>query len=84
MGMTGSKVFHTATSPNEIVILTDWPTAENARAYSQSPDLKQAMQKAGVINNFIYLTSMDIVTASCPAACARRVCTPAWSGHQNW
>lgn len=39
---------------------------------------------ACAINIFFYLTSMDIVTASCPAACARRVCTPAWSGHQNW
>jgi heme-degrading monooxygenase HmoA len=47
-GMTGSKVFHTSSNPNEIVILTDWPSAEKARAYGQSPDLKQAMQRAGV------------------------------------
>ncbi len=50
LGMTGARVFHTAASPNEIVIITDWPTAENARAYAQSPDLKQAMQNAGVIS----------------------------------
>ncbi len=50
MGMTGARVFHTATSPNEIAIITDWPTADKARAYAQSPDLRQAMQKAGVIS----------------------------------
>ncbi|MDR3575959.1 MAG: hypothetical protein P4L50_19010 [Anaerolineaceae bacterium] len=49
-GMTGSRVFSTSNNPNEIVILTDWPTAEKARAYGQSPDLKQAMQRAGVIS----------------------------------
>ena len=49
-GMTGSRVFHTSASPNEIVIITDWPTPDKARAYAQSPDLKQAMQDAGVIS----------------------------------
>ena len=50
LGMTGARVFHTAANPNEIVIITDWPTADNARAYAQSPDLKQAMQNAGVLS----------------------------------
>ena len=49
-GMTGARVFHTAVSPNEIVVITDWPTADQARAYAQSPELRQAMQKAGVIS----------------------------------
>lgn len=49
-GMTGARVFHTTTSPNEIVIITDWPTADQARAYAQSTELRQAMQKAGVIS----------------------------------
>jgi heme-degrading monooxygenase HmoA len=49
-GMTGARVFHTTTNPNEIVIITDWPTPEKARAYAQSPDLKKAMQNAGVIS----------------------------------
>jgi heme-degrading monooxygenase HmoA len=49
-GMTGARVFHTTTSPNEVVIITDWSTADQARAYSQSPELRQAMQNAGVIS----------------------------------
>ncbi len=50
MGEAGFSVYHTTTSPNEIVVLTEWGTADQARAYSQSPDLKQAMQRAGVIS----------------------------------
>ncbi len=49
MGETSFRVFHTATSPNEIIILTDWKSADQARAYSQLPGLKQAMQEGGVI-----------------------------------
>lgn len=49
-GMTGERVFHASSSPNEIVIISDWPTAEKARAYGQSPELKKAMQNAGVIS----------------------------------
>ena len=50
MGETGFRVFRTAADPNELVILTDCPTAEQARQYAQSPDLKQGMQQAGVIS----------------------------------
>jgi len=34
-GMTGDSVFHTASDPNEIVIITEWPNADKARAYAQ-------------------------------------------------
>lgn len=50
MGETGFRVYHTASNPNEIVIITDWASADKARAYSQLPDLKQAMQNGGVIS----------------------------------
>ncbi len=50
MGETAVKVYHTAASPNEIVALMEWGTADQARAYAQFPGLKEAMQKAGVIS----------------------------------
>ncbi len=50
MGETGLRLFRTAADPNEIVVITDWETADQARRYGQSPDLKQAMQRAGVIS----------------------------------
>lgn len=34
--------------PNNIVILFEWNSVENAQAFLDSQDLKEAMQKAGV------------------------------------
>ncbi len=34
--------------PNNIVILFEWNSIENAQAFLDSQDLKEAMQKAGV------------------------------------
>jgi heme-degrading monooxygenase HmoA len=50
MGQTAVQVLRAAADPNEIVILTTWPTVEHARAYGQLPDLKAAMEKGGVIS----------------------------------
>jgi quinol monooxygenase YgiN len=50
MGQTAYQVFRTAADPNEIVILTTWPSAEHARAYGQLPELKAAMARGGVIS----------------------------------
>ena len=50
LGQTGSQVFRTAADPNEIVALTEWPSVEKARQYATSPDLKDAMQRAGVVS----------------------------------
>ena len=50
MGQTGVHVYRTAADPNEIVIITDWGTADQARAYGQLPGLKDAMQRGGVIS----------------------------------
>ncbi len=49
-GQTAMKVYHTTASPNEIVTISEWGTADQARAYAQSPGLKEAMQRAGVIS----------------------------------
>ncbi len=50
MGETGLHVYRTDADPKEIVVITDWDTLDQARAYAQSPELKAAMQKAGVIS----------------------------------
>jgi heme-degrading monooxygenase HmoA len=47
-GETGQQVFRVAGDPNDVVILTTWPSAEKARGYAQSPELRQGMQDAGV------------------------------------
>lgn len=48
---SGEKSFHImspADDPNDLTLLFDWDTAENAKAFMESPELKNAMQKGGV------------------------------------
>ncbi|MCH7760163.1 antibiotic biosynthesis monooxygenase [candidate division TA06 bacterium] len=47
-GSKGGVVFRSSDDPNEVVILMEWENLEKARQFSQSEDLKEAMQKAGV------------------------------------
>ena len=49
-GSTGGQVFQSASDPNEITILTDWHSVDEARAYAQSAELKEGMKNAGVIS----------------------------------
>lgn len=47
-GCTGHKVFQAPSDPNEITILSEWKSVDQAKAYATSDDLKQGMQNAGV------------------------------------
>ena len=49
-GQTGYSVFRSASDPLELTIHTQWPSLEQARAYALSPDLKNSMQKFGVVS----------------------------------
>ena len=49
-GQTGYSVFRSASDPLELTVHTRWPSLEQARAYAISPDLKNALQKAGVVS----------------------------------
>ncbi len=49
-GETSYCVFRSAADPLEITVHTEWPSAEQAKAYATSPELKQAMQNAGVVS----------------------------------
>jgi heme-degrading monooxygenase HmoA len=48
MGSKGGRVFRSANDPNDLFILFEWDNAENAKKFSQSDNLKETMQKAGV------------------------------------
>ena len=48
-GSKGGKIYRNADNPNEIFILFEWDSIENARKFAQSDKLKEAMQKAGVM-----------------------------------
>jgi quinol monooxygenase YgiN len=48
-GCKSDRVYRAVADPNDIVIVFQWDKAENARKFSESPDLKAIMEKAGVI-----------------------------------
>ncbi|MGA2372015.1 MAG: antibiotic biosynthesis monooxygenase [Candidatus Korobacteraceae bacterium] len=48
-GETGYHVFHNAEDAREIFVLSDWQSSEAARKFMDSADLRDAMQKAGVV-----------------------------------
>ena len=48
MGSRGGKIFRNANESNDLFILFEWDNLENAKKFSQSDNLKEIMQKAGV------------------------------------
>lgn len=48
MGSSGAHVFRNNSNPNEVLVITDWANKEQGMKFGQSPELKKAMEKAGV------------------------------------
>jgi quinol monooxygenase YgiN len=48
-GVIGEAVYQSADDPNDITVTHEFATIEVAKAYLDNPELKQAIQKAGVI-----------------------------------
>ncbi len=49
-GCTGHQVFTSSADPCEVTILCNWRSAETAKAYAQSTELRDGMKNAGVIS----------------------------------
>jgi quinol monooxygenase YgiN len=49
-GSTGFQVFQSASDPNDVTAIMDWPSVDAAEAYSTSDSLKEAMKNAGVVS----------------------------------
>jgi quinol monooxygenase YgiN len=49
-GCRGGQLFRNSNNPNELLILFEWDNLERARQFAQSPDLRETMQRAGVID----------------------------------
>jgi quinol monooxygenase YgiN len=50
LGSTGSHVFRNNANSNEVLVITDWNNKEQGIKFGQSPELKAAMERAGVIS----------------------------------
>jgi heme-degrading monooxygenase HmoA len=48
MGVTGHAVYRGATDPNDVTVTHDFDSAEKAKAFVASAELRQAMGNAGV------------------------------------
>ncbi len=48
LGVTAQAVYRSAENPNDVTVTHDFKSLEQAKAFIASPDLKAAMDKAGV------------------------------------
>jgi quinol monooxygenase YgiN len=48
-GSPGAHVFRNNANPNEVLVITDWGNKEQGMKFGQSPELKNAIERAGVI-----------------------------------
>jgi hypothetical protein len=49
-GLSNPRLFRSSDDPNEVVILFDMADVVKAKAFGNSPDLRTAMEAAGVID----------------------------------
>lgn len=49
-GSEGGKLFRNSDDPNEVMIFFEWKDLESAKKFAQSPNLKEVMQEAGVMD----------------------------------
>ena len=47
-GELSAQVLRDASDPNKITVINKWDSIENAQKFVHSPDLRAAMEKAGV------------------------------------
>jgi heme-degrading monooxygenase HmoA len=49
-GSKGGYLFRNANDPSELIILFEWDSLDKAQQFAQSDDLREAMQRAGVMD----------------------------------
>lgn len=55
-GSTGEKIFRADGDNTEVVVILDWDNVDKAKKFSESREIKDAMQRAGVVDsNFFFL-----------------------------
>ena len=48
-GEISHQIYHDASDPNNVAVFFKWNSLANAQSFSRSPELKAAMEKAGVL-----------------------------------
>lgn len=47
-GSMGGHLFRTTDEPNDLASLSEWDSVENAQAFTESEDLREAIERADV------------------------------------
>ena len=47
-GATSHRLHRSVDDPNKIVVVSEWATADQARAFAQSTSLKEAQERGGI------------------------------------
>jgi heme-degrading monooxygenase HmoA len=50
LGCTGDLLLRDAGDPNDVLVLTFWPSAADAQKFTTDPRLPEVMKKAGVVS----------------------------------
>ncbi len=60
-GEKSYRILRPSENPNDLTLLFEWDTAENARTFMKSSELKSTMQRAGVAEEptIQFLTEID-------------------------
>ena len=59
-GVTAQAVYRSVDDPNEVTVTHEFADASQAKAFVESPDLRDAMQKGGVVGPpTIWFTAKD-------------------------
>ncbi|HZD32732.1 MAG TPA: antibiotic biosynthesis monooxygenase [Candidatus Angelobacter sp.] len=61
-GETGHRLFVAVDDPRDVTIVMDWDSLERARRFCSSDDLKEVMQKSGVVGQPEFRFLQDAVT----------------------
>jgi heme-degrading monooxygenase HmoA len=48
-GSKGGHLYRNSQNPNELIIVFEWDTLDNAKKFAESADLRDQMEKAGVV-----------------------------------
>jgi heme-degrading monooxygenase HmoA len=51
VGSKGGFVFQSPDDPNEVIVLLEWNDLDGARSFAGSAQLKEAMERAGVVGD---------------------------------
>ena len=47
-GELSNQVYHDVSNPNKVTVIQKWKSLDHAQKFARSPELKAAMEKAGV------------------------------------